>query len=81
VGDSGAQLGTLSRKQLQLHGGVVELAADVADLVNASSSFSATMHLGFAKSREYHLVIEARPTSEPAATLLPLSPLLAAYAY
>jgi hypothetical protein len=66
---------------LQAHGGVPEAAAALAELVTFSSSFSDTMHLGFAKSREYHLLIEDRPTSEPLATLVSLSPMIAAYAY
>jgi hypothetical protein len=81
VDADGAPLGVLSRKQLQAHGSGVESVAAAAEIVNLSSSFSATMHLGFAKSREYHLLIERHPASEQLATLLWLSPIIVAYAY
>ena len=50
-------------------------------LASNQIAFQATMHLGFAGSREYHVLIEERPASEPLATLTGLSPILAAYAY
>jgi hypothetical protein len=44
-------------------------------------AFAATMYLGFAGSREYHLVVEKQPLPDPLRTLVGLSPVIAAYAY
>jgi hypothetical protein len=60
--------------------GVISRASK-RDLVSNSLAFAATMHLGFAGSREYHLMVEHRPAEEPLATLLSLTPVIAAYAY
>jgi hypothetical protein len=44
-------------------------------------AFAATMYLGFAGSREYHLVVEQQGLLDPLRTLVALSPVIAAYAY
>lgn len=64
----------------------LESAASTIELVDFftlgahGGSFNATMHLGFAGSREYHVRVD-QPIPEPLHTLVLLSPVLAAYVF
>jgi hypothetical protein len=77
----GERLGVLTKQKLEVYSPSISQMVFAPQLSSNSIAFQATMHLGFAGSREYHLRVESRPHSEPLATLLALSPVIAAYAY
>ena len=77
----GERLGVLTKQKLETSGPSISDMLFAPDAASNTIAFQATMHLGFAGSREYHLLVERRPASEPLATLLALSPVIAAYAY
>jgi hypothetical protein len=83
----GGQVAVLSTEYLgQSSTSKLESAASAIDFVDFftlnshGGSFNATMHLGFAGSREYHVRVD-QPIAEPLRTLVVLSPVLAAYVY
>ena len=74
-------MAVLTKQKLQTSMPSLTEMVFLPQLASNQIAFQATMHLGFAGSREYHVLIEERPASEPLATLTALSPILAAYAY
>lgn len=87
VANEGGEVAVLSTEYLgQSKVSTVESAASAIELVDFftlnshGGSFNATMHLGFAGSREYHVRVD-EPVSEPLRTLVVLSPVLAAYVF
>jgi hypothetical protein len=77
----GERLGVLTKQKLEVSAPSVSQMLFAPKLASDAIAFQATMHLGFAGSREYHLLVERRPEDEPLATLFALSPVIAAYAY
>ena len=77
----GERLGVLTKQKLEVSAPSITQMVFAPQLASNTIAFQATMHLGFAGSREYHLLVERRPQSEPLATLFALSPVIAAYAY
>jgi hypothetical protein len=71
----------LTKERLEVSAPSVNAMVFNADATSSQVAFQATMHLGFAGSRQYHLLVESRPREEPLATLLALAPVIAAYAY
>jgi hypothetical protein len=87
VASQGGEVAVLSTEYLgQSKVSTVESAASAVELVDFftlnshGGSFNATMHLGFAGSREYHVRVD-EPIPEPLRTLVVLSPVLAAYVF
>jgi hypothetical protein len=87
IAAEGGEVAVLSTEYLSESstGAIESLAAGVelADLFTLNmhgGSFDATMHLGFAGSRQYHVRID-QPVSDSLRTLVLLSPVLAAYVY
>jgi hypothetical protein len=78
---SGERLGVLTKQKLEVSAPSISAMVFNSDVTSNQIAFQATMHLGFAGSREYHLLVERRPSEEPLATLLALTPVIAAYAY
>ena len=77
----GGQIGVLSKRPLEVYSPSISEMVFVPDLTSNQVAFQATMHLGFAGSREYHLFLEKPPRDEPLRTLAGLLPVIAAYAY
>ena len=77
----GEQLGALSKRPLEVYSPTISEMVFLPDLTSNQVAFQATMHLGFAGSREYHLFVEKQPHDEPLRTLVGLLPVIAAYAY
>jgi hypothetical protein len=83
----GGEVAVLSTEYLgESNVSTVESAASAIELVDFftlgahGGSFDATIHLGFAGSREYHVRVD-EPVPEPLHTLVVLSPVLAAYVF
>jgi hypothetical protein len=74
-------LGPLSKRPLEVYSPTISEMVFLPDLTSNQVAFQATMHLGFAGSREYHLFVEKQPHDEPLRTLVGLLPVIAAYAY
>lgn len=77
----GEQIGVLSKRPLEVYSPTISQMVFMPDLTSNQVAFEATMHLGFAGSREYHLFLEKPPHDEPLRTLAGLLPVIAAYAY
>ncbi len=77
----GGQIGVLSKRPLEVYSPSISEMVFLLDLTSNQVAFQATMHLGFAGSREYHLFLEKPPRDEPLRTLVGLLPVIAAYAY
>ena len=77
----GERLGVLTKQKLETSAPSISQMVFAPQLASNTVAFQATMHLGFAGSREYHLLVERRPESEQLATLVGLTPVIAAYAY
>jgi hypothetical protein len=87
VAGEGGEVAVLSTEYLaQSTVGTLESAASAIEVVDLftfgahGGSFDATMHLGFAGSREYHVRVD-QSIPEPLSTLVVLSPVLAAYVF
>jgi hypothetical protein len=78
---TGERLAVLTKQRLEVSAPTISTMVLAPDIASNQLAFQATMHLGFAGSREYHLLVERRPSEQPLATLLALTPLIAAYAY
>jgi hypothetical protein len=72
-------LGASQVSKLESAASAIELV-DFFTLGSHGGSFDATMHLGFAGSREYHVRVD-QPIPEPLRALVVLSPVLAAYVF
>lgn len=77
----GEQIGVLSKRPLEVYSPTISEMVFVPDLASNQVAFQATMHLGFAGSREYHVFLKKPPRDEPLRTLAGLLPVIAAYAY
>jgi hypothetical protein len=85
--DEGGEIAVLSTEYLgrstvsTLESGASAIeVVDLFTLGTHGGSFNATMHFGFAGSREYHVRLD-QPILEPLRTLAVLSPVLAAYVF
>jgi hypothetical protein len=77
----GERLGALTKRRLEVYSPSISEMLFSPDLASDAIAFQATMHLGFAGSREYHLFLDRHPGEEPLRTLVGLAPVIAAYAY
>jgi hypothetical protein len=77
----GRRCAVLTKAQLVTSAPSIYNMVFLPDVASNQIAFQATMHLGFAASREYHLLVEERPAGTTLQQLIALTPLIAAYAY
>lgn len=79
---SGGRLAVLTTRRVESKQPSIAEWVFLPEVAGNQVAYQATIHAGFAGSREYHLLLDGEPpATEPLRTLVTLAPLIAAYAY